>query len=515
MTARTLSLLIAAMIGTAAAGYWVGRQTPNYSHGDTAPNDTVAPAATTAPPARKVLYYRNPMGEADTSPVPKQDSMGMDYIPVYADEVADEPGTVALTPGRIQTLGVRTAVVERRALAGSVHALGRVEADERRLADIAPRFDGWIERLAVNTTGQVVKKGQTLFEVYSPELISAQREYALAAKAAAESTPESPDSRKAMQQLAEASLARLANWNVDAESAKNGVSRTLTFRSPVAGVVIEKKAVQGMRFLPGDALYQIADISAVWVIADVPEQDIALVGKGGKAGIRVDAWPGRRFDATVAYVYPTLNAQTRTVPVRLELANPGGLLKPAMYASVEMAPGGTKKMLTVPTSAVIDSGTRQIVLLQKAAGRFEPRDVKLGERSDDFVEVREGLKEGDAVVVAANFLIDAESNLKAALSGLTAAPAQGAKVSVSHQASGTLDAIDQKSGTVTVTHAPVASLSWPAMTMDFILANPALAEKQKAGAAVSIEFVERGPGEWVITKMEAKGAAPAAAHKGH
>jgi Cu(I)/Ag(I) efflux system membrane fusion protein len=178
--------------------------------------------------------------------------------------------------------------------------------------------------------------------------------------------------------------------------------------------------------------------------------------------------------------------------------------------------GRRAKVVTVPVSAVIDSGTRQIVLLQKAAGRFEPREVKLGARSDDYVEVREGIAEGDVVVVAANFLIDAESNLKAALSGLTARrAAPAAKASVSHQATGTLEAIDLKGGVVTMTHGPVASLKWPAMTMDFILANPGLVDKLKAGAPVDLEFVERGPGEWVITKMDAKGATPAAAHKGH
>jgi Cu(I)/Ag(I) efflux system membrane fusion protein len=196
------------------------------------------------------------------------------------------------------------------------------------------------------------------------------------------------------------------------------------------------------------------------------------------------------------------------VPVRIELANPGGLLKPAMYASVELAVGAAQRVLTVPASAVIDSGTRQIVLLQKAAGRFEPREVKLGARSDEYVEVREGIAEGDAVVVAANFLIDAESNLKAALGGFaaaadTTAPAPSGKT-VSHQATGTLDAIDAKSGSVTVTHGPVPSLKWPGMTMDFVLANPSLVEKAKPGSAISIEFVERKPGEWVITKLDAQ-----------
>jgi Cu(I)/Ag(I) efflux system membrane fusion protein len=333
-----------------------------------------------------------------------------------------------------------------------------------------------------------------------------------------------------MRQLSEASLTRLRNWDIsedqiNALAAGGEARRTLTFRSPAGGVVLEKKAVAGMRFMPGEMLYQIADVSSVWVLADVFERDIAQLKAGQKVKVAINAYPEKTFSGTIAYIYPTLKAETRTVPVRIELPNPGGLLKPAMYASVELAVGGGGKVLTVPLSAVIDSGMRQIVLLQKAAGRFEPREVKLGARSDAHVEVREGLAEGDAVVVAANFLIDAESNLKAALGGLTAAPAQAgqaAKGSVSHQARGTLEAIDIKNGTVTVTHAPVASLNWPAMTMDFILANPGLVEKFKAGSPIDIEFVERGPGEWMITKMQAAGkgtgtmaAPPAAAHKGH
>jgi Cu/Ag efflux protein CusF len=183
-----------------------------------------------------------------------------------------------------------------------------------------------------------------------------------------------------------------------------------------------------------------------------------------------------------------------------------------MFAEVDIPVAGAAPVVTVPNSAVIDSGSKQVVIVQLAEGRFEPRPVKLGQRGSDFVQVLDGVREGELVVTAANFLIDAESNLMAALSGLTAAPAQGAKGSVSHQATGTLEAIDLKGGIVTVTHAPVASLKWPAMTMDFILANPALVDKFKAGSPIDIEFVERGPGEWVITKMQGKGAT---AHKGH
>jgi RND family efflux transporter MFP subunit len=193
--------------------------------------------------------------------------------------------------------------------------------------------------------------------------------------------------------------------------------------------VTEKKAVQGMRFMPGDALYQVTDLSAVWVVADVSEQDIGSVKLGARAAVKINAYPDKTFAAAITYIYPTLNAETRTVPVRLELANPGGLLKPGMFAQLELAVGPRAKVLTVPVSAVIDSGTRQLVLVQvgKAEdGRFEPREVRLGARSDNYLQVLSGLQEGESVVTSANFLIDAESNLKAAIAGFgTTAQADG------------------------------------------------------------------------------------------
>ncbi|MDP1735555.1 MAG: efflux RND transporter periplasmic adaptor subunit [Sulfuritalea sp.] len=527
-----LPAVLAALLLAVGGGYWAGKT--KLGAGDTATMAAtpVAPEAAAKAP-RKLLYYRNPMGLPDTSPTPKKDSMGMDYVAVYEgdDDVAGSAaGEVKISTEKVQKLGVRTEPAALRELARQVRAAGRVEIDERRLHNVAPKFEGWVERLHVNATGQPVAKGQPLFEVYSPELVSAQREYVVAAKGVAALKDASSEMQSGMRQLADASLARLRNWDISEEQIKalaagGEAKRTLSFRSPVGGVVLEKKAVAGMRFMPGEMLYQIADLSAVWVLADVFERDIAQVKVGQKVRLAINAYPDRSFSGTVAYIYPTLKAETRTVPVRIELANPGGLLKPAMYASVELAVGARDKVVTVPVSAVIDSGTRQIVLIEKGAGRFEPREVKLGARSDTYVEIMEGVKDGEPVVVAANFLIDAESNLKAALGGLTsgaspeAGAASGAVKGVSHQAAGTLDAVDAKAGTVTVTHGPVASLKWPAMTMDFMLANPALADKLRPGSRISIEFVERKSGEWVITRMEpmtAAGAASAAsAHQGH
>ena len=522
--------VVAALLFAVGAGYWLGKT--RVGAGDTAMVAAPATAAAPAAAQRKLLYYRNPMGLADTSPTPKKDSMGMDYIAVYeGEDDGVAAGELKISTEKVQKLGVKTEPAALRELARRVRAAGRVEIDERRLHNVAPKFEGWVERLHVNATGQPVAKGQPLFEVYSPELVSAQREYVVAARGVVALKDAGAEMQTGMRQLAEASLVRLSNWDISEEQIKalaagGEAKRTLSFRSPVGGVVLEKKAVAGMRFMPGEMLYQIADLSSVWVLADVFERDIALVKPGQKVRLAISAYPEKSFAGTIAYIYPRLTAETRTIPVRIELANPGGLLKPAMYASVELAVGAADRVLTVPVSAVIDSGTRQIVLVEKGAGRFEPREVKLGARSDDYVEVREGIRDGEPVVVAANFLIDAESNLKAALGGFTAAAgsvpqAAGKSGLVSHQAAGTLDAIDAKAGSVTVTHGPVASLKWPGMTMDFMLANPALTEKIKPGSAIAIEFVERKPGEWVITRMEVKASAPAAAaaaaspHQGH
>ena len=412
-----------------AAGYWLGARTPGPA---TSPGVQVPATAEPAKKERRILFYRNPMGLPDTSQVPKKDQMGMDYIPVYEgeeDSATADGKQVRISSEKIQKLGVRSEAAALRDLSHVIRAVGRVEADERRTYTIAPRFEGWIEKLHVNTTGQTVGRGQPLLEVYSPELVSAQREYAIANQGQQALRNAGPEAQASMRQLAEASLARMKNWDISDEQlqalSKTGEPRrTLTYRSPAHGIVIEKKAVQGMRFQPGDVLYQIADLSSVWVVADVFEQDLAQVKPGQNAKLRVNAYPGKEFDAKVGFVYPTLNAQTRTVPVRLELPNPGGLLKPAMYADVELAAPSRGKVLTVPVSAVIHGGTRQSVLVEMAEGRFEPREVKLGVQGKDYVEILAGLGEGEKVVVAANFLIDSESNLKAAFGGMSGDQAQ-------------------------------------------------------------------------------------------
>ena len=415
---KNISTLIiggVAIVSVGAAGYWVGMRT------STAP----IPATTsmTAKVEPKILYYRNPMGLPDTSPVPKKDAMGMDYVPVFeGDANVGVSNQISISVEKVQKLGVKSEAATLRMLDRTVRAVGKIEINERRTYTIAPKFEGWVERLYVNTSGQPVSKGQPLFEVYSPELISALREYALAAQGAASLKDAGDEAKNSMSQLAAASLARLKNWDIADDQIKqlaNGEARkNLTYYAPVTGIVLEKKAVQGMRFMPGEVLYQIADLSSVWVLAEVAEQDIGLIKAGSVAQVNIAAYPDKHFVGKVDFIYPTLDTATRTVQVRVELANPNGLLKPAMFANVELAVSHGGKVLTVPVSAVIDSGTRKIVLVQLAEGHFEPRTVKLGGSSENYVEVLEGIAEGEQVVTSANFLIDAESNLKAALSGM-------------------------------------------------------------------------------------------------
>ena len=521
-------LMTMLVIAAALGGYWFGtRELPARGPSD----PSTIPSSTAAAPAKKPLYYRNPMGLPDVSPVPKKDPMGMDYIPVYEgeDQAATDGTQIRISTEKVQKLGVRVEQAAMRELKRSLRAVGTLAVDERRVSAVTPKFEGWIERLHVNVTGQAVAAGAPLMEVYSPDLVSAQQEYLIASRGLDSVKEAAPEIQASMRRLVAGSLERLRNWDISerelAELERSGaVRRTVTLRSPASGVVVEKPAVKGMRFMPGEPLFRIADLSSIWVLADIFEQDLGSVQPGQVARVHVEAYPERVFNGRVTFLFPTLTPETRTGKVRIELPNPGGILKPSMYATVELAAGPVQKRLAVPQSAVIDSGIRRIILVQSGEGRFEPRDVKLGMRADDYVEIVEGVKEGESVVVAANFLIDAESNLKAAIGGLGAsgspsgtggAGARPTASAVGHHAVGTLDAIDIKAGNATITHAAIPSLKWPAMTMEFALANPGVAAGAKPGAAIEFEFVERKPGEYVVTSLKPKTAAPQTPHAGH
>jgi membrane fusion protein, copper/silver efflux system len=358
------------------------------------------PTATAAGP-RKILYYRNPMGLPDTSPVPKKDWMGMDYIPVYEGEEQEDGKTIRVSLDKVQRSGVRTELVEARAIVRPVRAVGTVMHDETRLTIVAMRSDGYIEELYVNKTGQHVHAGERLFRVYSPEIVSAQVDF-----------------------RASGAEQRLRNLGVPEshirEVRAGKMPLTLDWPAPATGDVIEKRVINGQKVKAGDELYRIADHSHLWVIADVAEADLSAIKMGTHATVMVRAYMAQPIQGEVTFIYPELRAETRTARVRIEVPNPDERLKIDMYADVVFQTGADESpVVAVPVSAVIDSGARQVVLIVKGEGRFEPRPVRLGRRSDGYVEVLEGVGKGEEVVTSATFLIDAESNLRAALQAFT------------------------------------------------------------------------------------------------
>jgi membrane fusion protein, copper/silver efflux system len=375
-------------------------------------------AAPTAGGPRKILYYRNPMGLPDTSPVPKKDWMGMDYIPVYEGEEQDDGKTVKVSLDKIQRSGVRTETVEARVIMRPVRAVGTVRYDERRLSVVTMRSEGYVEDLFVNTTGQFVHEGEPLFRVYSKEIQLAQIDLAIATGAQSRMTG------GLGAQTVEGAMQRLRNLAVPdsriQEVRTKGVNpRTLDWPAPTTGTVIDKKIINGQRVMPGEELYRIADLSHLWVIADVAEADLSAIKVSTRATVTVRAYMAQPIEGEVTFVYSELKADTRTARVRIEVPNRDGRLKVDMYADVLFQAGEAEPVAAVPTSAVIDSGTRQVVLVAKGEGRFEPRPVKLGVRGDGYVEVLEGVSKGEEVVTSATFLIDAESNLRAALQAFT------------------------------------------------------------------------------------------------
>ncbi|OFW96783.1 MAG: hypothetical protein A3D94_07045 [Alphaproteobacteria bacterium RIFCSPHIGHO2_12_FULL_66_14] len=353
----------------------------------------------------KVKYYRNPMGLPDTSPVPKKDSMDMDYIPVCED--GDEAGgnVVKVSLDRVQRLGVRSEAVEERALSRTVRAFASVQFDERRQTVIAPKFGGWIEKLHVNATGDAVTAGQPLFDIYSPELNVLQQEFLLANRL------------QGPQGIGDTRLRNMDYPERELEKLRRGerAARIIAIPAPAAGTVVEKTAVEGMRFQPGETLFRIVDTSTMWVLAEVYEQDLAFVKVGDMASVVVNTWPGRSFPGRVTFIYPALGKESRTARLRIEVANPDGALRADMAATVEIESPIAGRWVAAPDSAIIDSGKRQVVLVERDEGRYEPRPVKLGARVPGYVQILEGLKPGERVVTSATFLIDAESNIKAAL----------------------------------------------------------------------------------------------------
>jgi Cu(I)/Ag(I) efflux system membrane fusion protein len=304
-----------------------------------------------------------------------------------------------------------------------IRTVGRVDYDEKRIVTVSPKIGGWIEELFVDFTGRYVRQGEPLLTIYSPELVSSQEEYLLALRAKKNLVKSPfPEVVGSGQSLAESAKRRLKLWDITDDQIRilettGRPKKTLTLYSPFSGFVLEKMAFNGMNVSPGMALYKLADLSVVWVYADIYEYELPLIRLGQQASIQLSYTQGETFTGKAVYIYPSLDPNTRTAKVRFEFPNPQERLKPEMYANIEVTiPLGRK--LAVPEGAIIDTGIRQIAILDKGNGYFEPRDVKVGTRVDNYYEVIEGLKAGEKVVTSANFLIDSESNLKEAMAGM-------------------------------------------------------------------------------------------------
>jgi membrane fusion protein, copper/silver efflux system len=383
---------------------------------DDEPDAAPAPAAAAD---RKVKFYRNPMGLADTSPVPKKDSMGMDYIPVYEGEDIDD-GAVKLSVGKIQRTGVKSEPAGLRIIRTAIRAPGTIQLDERRISVISMRSESWVQKIADVTTGSRVSKGQRLMEIYSPSISSASAEYiaTINSRTTGGTGLYGRGSRQRLMNL------DVPDATIVAMEKSGSVPITIEWSAPRDGIVLERNAVEGMRAQPGDVLFRVADTSVVWAVIDVAERDLGAVLLGQPVVLRARGYPGREFTGNISVIYPQVSRDTRTARLRIELPNPDSALLADMYVDAEIDTGSAHPMLAVPESAILDTGSRQAVFVEKGQGRFEPRDVKLGHRGGGYVEIRQGVAEGEPVVVAANFLIDAESNLKASLKGFSDAGGQ-------------------------------------------------------------------------------------------
>lgn len=368
---------------------------------------------------RKVKLWKSPMDPTYVREEPGKDPMGHDLVPVY-----EEAGTggIVVDPVTAQNMGIRSAPVERRNLSRTLRTVGLVTYEESRQYSINSKIDGWIERLHVNETGQMVRKGQPLLEIYSPELVAAQQEYLLAldnGRRLAESPfPEIADSAR---RLREAARTRLSYWDISEKQISElertrQLRKTLTLYSPYGGIVTEKKTFEGMRVMAGEELLQVSDISRVWVNADIYEYELPWIKLGQAASVEIPFAVGKVLEGKITYIYPYLDNETRTVKARIEFPNPGLELKPDMYANVRIETQAVKDVLAIPGNAVLNSGKGQTVFVARGEGRFEPRAVKTGVGDEDgYVQILSGLNEGETVVTSAQFMLDSESKLREAI----------------------------------------------------------------------------------------------------
>ena len=381
---------------------------------------------------REILFYRNPMDPTISSPVPARDEMGMDYLPVYADEAERAIGagaTVVIDPVVVQNMNVRTETATRRDLRHEIRTVGYLEYDQERMVTVTTKYDGWIEKVYVNHVGEPVAEGAGLFEVYSPELVQTEQELLSAIRYASRFGDTADDARLRAEALVAAARARLAFWDISpdqiARLEETGeIFRTLTVTAPAGGLVMRRMpGLEGMAVTPGMEAYHIADITSLWLSVEVFEDQVVWIRPGVEAEVAFTYFPGETIRGTVEFIEPEMSEQTRTLTVKIAVPNPEGRLRKGMFATVIFDPVLVRGALTVPTESVLRTGRRNVVIVALGGGRFEPREVELGQTSEGLAEVRSGLSAGDEVVTSSQFLLDSESRLRAAVQKMVDAAA--------------------------------------------------------------------------------------------
>lgn len=499
-----IALLIAG-IG-AGGGYWFAMRRMQAAMSAPSAAPVASPAAAAAAD-RKVLYWHDPMIPGPKFDKPgKSPFMDMQLIPVYADEGADQ-GKVTISARTLQNLGIRIVEVKEGRMEMSFTATGAVSVDERALIAIQARVTGYIEKLYVRAQYEAVAQGQPLADIYSPEWLAAQEEYLVLRRST------QPD----VEALALAARQRLlllgvSDVQIQRIEQSGQAAPRVTLYAPESGIVWEQGVRDGMTVNPGMTLFRLARLDSIWVNAEVPETEAALVRPGTPITARATALPGAVYQGTVAALLPDVNATTRTIKARIVLANPGGRLKPGMFVNVEFG-SVAKPALMVPSEAVIHTGRRTVVIVAEDGGKFRPVEVEAARESLDMTEIRKGLAAGQKVVASGQFLIDSESSLKTTLTRLESShSAVTDKATIGkHSGSAKVNEVDASKGKIDISHGRIASMKWPAMKMGFRVEDKSQLSSVKPGD--EIEFEMRGEpdkdGDFVITRITRKSAKAA------
>ncbi len=405
-----------------------------------APNSTghkTAGEETLLTSGKKIKYWQAPMNPSFIRDEPGKSPMGMDLVPVYEDQGEEDEQVIRINPTITQNIGVKTETVKIRNLSRTIRTIGRLTYDERKVMHVHTKYEGWIEKMQVDYTGKEVKKGELLMEIYSPEMVSTQEEFLLALKYS-ESFKDNPfpeitlgADRLLNSTRRKLELLDVSKQQIDALIRDRKISKTMQVLSPVDGFVINKPAVHGMRVVPGKSLYTIADLSNIWVLADIYEYELPWIKIGQPVKMELPYYPGKEFSGKVTHIDPYLESKTRTIKLRMEFDNKNGELKPEMYSNITLESIIDKKAVAVPEEAVIHSGKRDIVVLLTKSGGFQSREVTLGAAADGYYQVLKGLEEGEEVVVSSNFLLDSESRLREGIQNLeekTPEPMPGMKL---------------------------------------------------------------------------------------